>query len=58
LWGYSAIGDLTDSVQEPPGFLRKKFQKKFRGAELSNSVTQFATRNAALSAEKNFCAVG
>jgi hypothetical protein len=25
LWGYSAIGDLTDSVQEPPRFLRKKF---------------------------------
>ena len=57
LSGYSAIGDLTNSVQEPPGFLRKKFQKKFRHADLSTSLTQFVTQNSAPVAEKIFCAV-
>jgi hypothetical protein len=44
LSGYSPFGDLTDSVQEPPRFLQKKFSKKFAPAELSNKVTLFATR--------------
>jgi hypothetical protein len=37
--GYSAIGDLTDSVQEQARLLQNKLLKKSEGAELSNKVT-------------------
>jgi hypothetical protein len=38
LWGYSAIGNSTVTVQEPPRFLQNKSQEKFRRRKLSNSV--------------------
>jgi len=41
LWGYSANGALTDSVQVPPEFLRKKSQKNLAAGKLSNEVTMF-----------------
>jgi hypothetical protein len=52
LWGYSAIGDLTVTVQEEPRFLRKKFQKKFARKNLSNSVTRYAQQKSARVLEK------
>jgi len=44
LWGYSAIGDLTVTVQEALGFLQKKFQKKIRRAKLSHTLQHFGRR--------------
>jgi hypothetical protein len=58
LWGYSAIGDLTVTVQEPPRFLRKKFQKKFAAAKLSNRVTRYSFQESTAAAEKTSRAVG